>query len=65
MMKTKTDLSQFHGKRVFVRDTNDESYTGKVTTFVYGKDNETGDDAIVIDDAVWLEAPDIADIREL
>ena len=64
-MKDKIDLSRFRGKRVFVKDIDGERYTGKVTAFIFGKDNETGEDAVVIDGAVWLETSDISEIREV
>lgn len=63
-MKNTADLSTFRGKRVSVTDVDGERYTGKVTMFTYGKDNETGEDAIVIDSSVWLEESDISEIKE-
>lgn len=64
-MKSDFDLSKFRRKRVNVVDRDGDSYTGKVTSFMYGKDNDSGEDAIVIDNSVWLDKSDISEIKEI
>ena len=56
-------LSQYENKPVSIVTSDGEKIVGKVTLFTPAKDNDENEDAIVVNNSVWLDAHEIKTIE--